>query len=300
VTVPASATGRLASFHADSSFVYIGGADVPVAGTSGGTGLKGWSTAAGFIRLNLGEPIGDQAELRFAYATDIRTTVNGTVTSSARISATQQALAVAGSGIWVTDTANKETAGYLAMGRIRYATFVPKVFRALDLGGTLPPGTALQAELYDERDLSKWSLSMDQTTGLFPTAGLDLTASHSYVRPVFTFTPSGGTGPTLTQVQLRSVPTPSRLRQIRYPLQCRDREEDSRGVAYGHRDWAWERLTALEQMEESGVPVSVIDRRTKESYSAMIDEIQFLGHTAPDRTEKNFDGTILLTLTKLT
>lgn len=299
VTVPASTTGRLNSFHADSSFVYVGGADVPASGTSGGTTIPGWTTKAGLLRINLGEPIGDANDLRFAYAMDIRTAVSGTVTSSVKIDASRQAIAVNNSGVWITDLSNKETIGYLAMGRVRYSTFVPKIFRSLDLDGSMPGGTALQVQLRNETDGAGFSLSMDSTTGLFETVGLDLTELHRFVRPLLVFTSTGNTGPSLTQVQLRSLPTPRRLRQVRYPLKCEDREEDSRGQAYGHEGWAWERLAALEQMEEDGLPVSVIDRRTGESYSAMIDEIQYRGTTAPDRTNKNFSGTILLTLTKL-
>jgi hypothetical protein len=164
----------------------------------------------------------------------------------------------------------------------------------------MPGATGIQVQLLDENDHTSFSISMDQSTGLFNTLGLDLGETHSYVRPLIVFTSSGTTSPVLTLMQLRSLPSPSRLRQVRYPLRCDDIEEDSRGVRYGHIGWAWERLVALEQMEESGVAVSVIDRRNGESYSAMIDEIQFLGHTAPDRIYKNFGGTLMLTLTKLT
>ena len=299
ITVPAPKVGTLSSFHADSSFVYIGGAAVPASGTSGGDTIPGWATTTGLVRLNLGEPIGDPNNLRFAWAHDERSTVNGVVTSSVKLSATEQALAINNSGVWVTDLANKEPVGYLALGRVRYSTFVPKVFRSLDLAGLLPGGTGVQVQILDEVDGPGFSLSMDSTTGLFETVGLDLTRSYRFVRPMLTFTSTGNTGPSLTQVQLRSFPTPRRLRQVRYPLKCEDTEEDARGQAYGHKGWAWERLSALEQMEEQGVPVSVIDRRTGESYSAMIEEIQYRGTTAPDRNNKNFGGTILLTLTKM-
>jgi hypothetical protein len=299
VTVPAATTGRLNSFHADSSFVYIGGADVPTAGTSGTGNLKGWGTSAGFVRLNLGEPIGDSNDLRFAWAMDIRTSVNGTVTSSARYSDGRAILAVANSGIWIADPTNKETTGYLAMGKVRYSTFAPKVFRSIELAGNLPGNTSLQVQLLNEVDAPGFTMSMDSTTGLFDTIGLDLTQSFKYVRPVLTLTASGASGPTLTQVQLQSLPTPKRLRQVRYPLKCEDLEEDARGVAYGHVGFAWERLAKLEELEEAGLPVSVIDRRNDESFSAMIDEIQYMGTTAPDRKNKNFSGVVLLTLTKL-
>lgn len=299
VTVPASTTGRLNSFHANSSFVYVGGADVPASGTSGGSTIPGWNTRAGFVRINLGEPIGDANDLRFAYAMDQRTTVSGTVTSSVKVSATQHALAVVNSGIWLTDAVNKETTGYLAMGRVRYSTFVPKIFRSLDLAGSLTGGTGLQVQLLSEDDVAGFNINMDSTTGMFETIGLDLTELHRYVRPLITLTSAAGAGPILTQVQLRSLPSPRRLRQIQYPLKCEDREEDSRGLSYGTEGFAALRVTALEEMEEAGLPVSIIDRRSGESFSAMIDDIKYVGITATDRNSKNFGGTILLTVTKL-
>jgi hypothetical protein len=299
VMVPAASTGRFNSFHADGRYVYVGGADVPKADTSGTGNLMDWGTAAGFVRINLGESTGDSQSLTFAWAMDERTAASGTVTSSARISAGKQAIAVAGSGVWVTDTVNLEPKGYLAMGRVRYATYAKKVFRALDLDGTLPGACGMQVQLLDERDLSAFSVSMDQSTGLFTMLGLDLTKSYRYIRPVITMTASGSSGPTLSQVQLRSLPTPGRLRQIRYPLKCEDREEDRRGNTYGHKGFAEERVYALEALEDAGLPVSVIDRRTGESYSAMIDEIRFVGTTAPDRNNRNFSGTLWVTLTKL-
>lgn len=299
VTIPAATTGRFNSLHADSSFVYVGGADVPVAGTSGGTtNIMGWTTAAGFIRINLGEPIGDINDLRFAYATDIRTTVNGTVTSSVRLAAGQQALAVTGSGVWITDTANYVSGGYLVLGRVRYDTLVPKVYCNLDLGGDVGSGT-LKVQMFDEKGNEEFALTMDSSTGIFDTLTLDLTKRHIYVQVAGSFTWTAGAAPYLSLVQLRAMPTPRRLRQIRIPLKCYDRENDSRGVAFGTEDFAYMRLAALEQLEEAGVPVQVTDHRSGETFTAMIDEIAYLNTVAPERGKSNYDGTLSITLTRL-
>ena len=299
VTIPAAVTGKLNSFHADSNFVYVGGADVPQPGTTGGTGnLPGFQNAAGFIRINLGEPIGDTNALRFAYANDTRTTVTGTVTSSVRIGDQQQAIAVAGSGVWVTDTANHVPSGYLAMGRVRYDTVVPKVFHSLDMGGALGTGS-FKVELFDETDTSQFALTMDPSTGVFPTIALDLTKTHYSLRLIGTFNWVSGAPPQLNLVQFRSMPSPKRIRQIRLPMKCQDKEQDSGGVAFGKEGYAYARVAALEALEESGVPVEVKDFRSGETFTAMIDEIQFHGVTAADRKEKNYGGHITITLTKL-
>ena len=155
VSVPAAKTGRLNCFHANGSFVYVGGADIPASGTSGGTSLPGWTTTTGFIRINLGEPIGNAEDLRFAWANDIRTGVNGNVTSSVYMGNGRSAIAVEGSGVWDMDAFNLEPVGYIAMGRVRYSTFVPKIFRSLDLAGAIPGGTALRAQILDESDVAE-------------------------------------------------------------------------------------------------------------------------------------------------
>lgn len=300
VTIPAAATGLYNSFHGDGNYVYVGGADVPRSGTSGGTtNIMGWTTAAGFIRLNLGEPVGDLNDLRFAYANDTRTTVNGTVTSSVRLAAGQQAIAVTGSGVWITDTANYVSGGYLSMGRVRYDSLIPKVFRSLDLGGSVGNGT-LKVQMFDESDAEQFNLSMDASTGVFPTVSLDLTETHVYVRAVGSFTWTTGAPPLLNLVQLRAMPSPRRLRQIALPLKCDDSEQDRNGRQFGKDGSAYLRVAALEELEEDGLPVVVIDDRTGESFTAMIDEIQYTGPVAPQGANKNFGGRIYLTLTKLT
>ena len=298
VTIPAAESGQYNSFHGDGNYIFIGGADVPQHGTSGGSNIMEWDTAAGFIRINLGEPVGDGADLRFAYANDIRTTVNGTVTSSVRFADGEHAIAVNGSGIWVTNTASYVPGGYLSMGRVRYDSLIPKVFRSLDIGGSIGGGT-LKLQLFDEVDNELTSITMDSTTGVFPTVDLDLNETHIFVRAVGSFTWSAGDSPLLDLVQLRAMPSPRRLRQIALPLRCDDKEQDARGKHFGRDGFAYERVAALEELEETGTPVVVIDHRTGETYTAMIEEIQYTGVVAPQGANKNYGGRIYLTLTKL-
>jgi hypothetical protein len=298
VTVPASTVSRYGAFHADGGYVYAAGADVARAGTSNGPGLLDWAVSTGFVRINLGEPIGDVNDLRFAYATDVRSDATGIPSSSVRISDGVQAIAIAGSGVWKTAPGTRVTSGYLALGRVRYDTFVPKVFRSLDMEASLNAGE-LQVMLLDETEFPRYNLTMNPSTGIFESAELDLSRRYKYLRPLFRLTPSGGNTPELRQIQVRAMPSPARLRQIRYPLRCVDTEEDRNGVPYGQKDFAWKRIQLLEELEEAGVPVQVLDRRTGEAYTGMIEEIRYVGQTAPERQQSNFGGKIAVTITKL-
>lgn len=296
VTVPASSVSRFGSFHAEAGFVYAGGADVPTSGTSGGTGVMGWNVSTGFVRINLGEPIGDANDLVFAYATDVRSTASGIPTSSVRISDGVQAIAISGSGVWKTDT-TLVPGGYLALGRVRYDTFVPKVFRSLDLEAMLNGGE-IQVMLYDETDYPRFNLTMTPATGIFDSVSMDLSKRYRYLRPVFRLVPDTES-PELRQIQVRAMPSPDRLRQIRYPLRCVDFESDRNGVQYGVKGFSWKRIGLLEELEEAGLPVRVIDRRTGEAYMGMIEEIRYVGETAPEKQQNNFGGKIAVTITKL-
>ena len=298
VSVPASTSSRYSAFHAEGGHVYAAGADVAASGTSGGSGVMGWNTKTGFTRINLGEPIGDANDLVFAYATDIRSDASGIPTSSVRISSGVHAIAIAGSGVWQTDTTARVSGGYLALGRVRYATFVNKVFRSLDLEASLNGGE-LQVMLNDETEFPRFSLTMNPATGIFDSASLDLSKGYRYLRPVFRLTGAGNTSPELRQLQVRAMPAPERLRQIRYPLRCVDTESDRNGVQYGHKNYAWERISLLEELEESGSPVKVIDRRTGEAFTGQIEEIRYVGQYAPEKQESNFGGKIAVTITKL-
>lgn len=291
-------TDTFTSFAGWGNFVYVGGASVPKAGTVGTGNLAGWGTATGVVRINLGEPVGDPNNLVFAWANDLRTDVTGTMSTLAFNADGTLEVAVNGSGVW-RESADPEVGGYLAMGRIRYGTVVPKVYRSLDMSGLMGADSTFTIKMYDERERPYYSLTMDASTGIFPSLLLDLTKTFLSARPVGFFT-TVTSGLDLQMIQLRALPSPPRVRQIRYPLACMDIEQDGNGNAFGYPGYAFDRITALEKMEENGHAVNVVDNRTGESFAATIEEIQYHGVVAPDRGQRNYGGHATVTFKKLT
>ena len=291
-------TDQFTCFAAWGNYVYAGGASIPAGDTTGTGNLAGWGTTSGVVRINLGEPTGNDANaLTFAYANDLRSGATGTVSSIAFNQDGTLEMAVDSSGIW-RESSLPEPKGYLAMGRVRFGTLVPKVYRSIDMGGAMGPDAAFTIKLHDELERPYYSLTMNAATGIFPTLMLDLTRTHAFVRPVGFFTTTTSE-PLLNLLQLRGLPAPGRIRQIRFPLRCYDSDMDGSGNAFGYEGFAYDRLSALEGLEESGDPILLVDNRTGETFSATIDEIRYHGSVAPDRYNTNFSGNLSLTVTKL-
>ena len=292
IVTPSGTVGPMSAF---GDVVYLAGANVPAHGTTGGTNLMGWGERTGMLALNLGQIIDGEA-LRFAYANDQRSDVSGTATGTLVIGQTRY-LAVSGSGVWKSHATDYVPGGYLAMGRVRYNTLIKKVFRSLDLFGSVGTGT-LRIDMLNEADSSMFSVNMDSSTGIFESVLLPLDELHAYLRPVGTFTWTSGTPVVLTLLQLRAMPAPARVRQLRFPLKCFDREQDRNGQTFIGK--AADRVFALEELEDLAVPVTITDHRTGEQFAATIDEIQFSNTESPDRANDNYGGVIQLTVTKLT
>ena len=287
--------GDFGAMCAAGDLVYVAGASVPRHGTSGGANILGWGTATGLLGINLGQMVNGDT-LRFGWAMDERSDITATATSALVVGATKY-LAISGSGIWKSH-ADYVPGGYLALGKIRFGTLAKKLYRSFDLNGAVEGGS-LRIDILDERGSSYFNVTMDGTTGIFENVSLPLDATRTHVQPVSSFTWTSGIPAMLDLLQLRALPAPERVRQIRYPLKCHGVEQDRNGQTFGRAASAAERLFALEEMERYGVPVNVVDHRTGESFTATIDEIDFQGTTAPDKANSNFGGTIRLTVTKV-
>src|SRR5690606_7828391 len=102
--------------------------------------------------------------------------------------------------------------------------------------------------------------------------------------------PSGEATPVLTGLSVKATPAPRRVRLFRYPLSVFDRERDRYGNTRGYEGAAFERLSALEALEETSAPVQVIDNRTGEAYVGQVDLVEFTSAAPPDRNESAFGG----------
>jgi hypothetical protein len=123
--------------------------------------------------------------------------------------------------------------------------------------------------------------------------------SQEYLGFKFTFsrsTSDATKGPLFTGYQLKSLPAVPRQRLIQYPLFCYDHESDKFSNEVGYEGSAYERMSALEAIENAGDTVRVQDFRTGESYIGLIEEMDFINKTPEDKRFSGFGGTLMVTI----
>jgi hypothetical protein len=257
---------------------------------------------SGAYRVNLGVILPHET-LRFAYASDAQTHDTGTVSSIAFFGTTDRVvLGVTGKGIYTQSATVYEPSGYILSGRIRYNTVENKVFCLADMRVSLTAGT-VNLSVVDEHG-SEVSIATLNAANLDGTAlGLRVVAgNHEYLQFRTTLTRGVSTTdtPTLNSLQIKALPSPKRQRLVQYPLNCVDSETDALGVPVGHLGWAWERIQALENAEESNVIVQVQDYTNGETYSATVDQQEFTRTVTRSRGGLgNFGGVLKVTMKKL-
>lgn len=103
-----------------------------------------------------------------------------------------------------------------------------------------------------------------------------------------------GWAPMLLGYQLKALPLPKRQRLIRVPLMLFDKEESRSHVVTGRKGRAWERLSALEALEQSNAVVEFTDHDTGETGTALIESTEVMGKASSD-----FGGVLTVTLRKV-
>jgi hypothetical protein len=64
----------------------------------------------------------------------------------------------------------------------------------------------------------------------------------------------------------------------------------------GFEGSAWARMSTLEAIENAGDTIRVEDFRTGESYIGLIEELDFVNRTPPDKRYTGFGGILLVTI----
>ncbi len=242
--------------------------------------------------------------LRFAYANDLyQSGVTGHSTTAVSLIGTTDRIffcTAAGSVGYAymesEDVLN--TNGYLTTGYIRYNTLEPKNFKRL-LG---------------RGDFTYGSMTLETVTA--DGTEFDLIAYSATVPPVevTTNTPSGsqeylgykfilyrdGTdntkGPVFKGYQAKATIATPRQRAIRFPVYCFDVETDRYNVTVGYEGRAYDRLSELETIEQNGDIVTWQDLTTDESRQVVIEQINFVRATPPDRGFSGYGGIIEMTI----
>jgi hypothetical protein len=265
---------------------------------------------AGLIRIDLGQPI-EQEHLRFAYANDLQyvgdaggrattgVAFNGTLNTLAFCTA-QSATAVVGY-VYVEDTTTLRSSGYLTTGKVRYATLEGKLFKNLKSRIDTSKGTlnvsVIDAQnniytigTYIEGDFTE-EISIPYPTGPQEYLSFTFTLNRS------TITTSNGS--ILNGYQIKALPATPGQRLIEYPLACYDNEKDKYGVTVGYEGRTYDRITEIEAIENLRDSVKVYDFRTGESYSGIIEQIQFVNNTPSDKRFSGYGGILLVQIRTL-
>jgi hypothetical protein len=258
----------------------------------------------GVIRINLGTRLG--TDLNFAYCNDLYApTVTGfdTTTCAFMGDTNQLAFVTANNGttdgaIYVENLDEKLEEGYLQTGFIRYNTLELKVYKLLQARiDTTNGGLNIDTVTYDNNEYRIGTFNQEsgvpEVTVSYPTG------SQEYLGFKFTLTRSTtdtSQGPVFNGYNLKALPAVPRQRLIQYPLFCYDHETDKFGVEEGYEGSAYDRMTALEQVENVGDTVRVQDFRTGESYLGLIEELDFINKTPSGPRFSGYGGTLVVTI----
>ncbi len=265
-----------------------------------------WATAevngkGGLIRIDLSEQI---SPLRFAYAHDLFKNVAKNCKAVAFLGTSDRKIFALDTDYSYIEAATRLAAtGYLRTGFIRYATLENKYFKFLKVRGTLNTTTTIDVNSITgaEVDTLLYNVTdenLNEDLGVArPTGGQEFLAFKFTLKRD---TANTANGAIMTGYQIKALPAIFKQRLIQYPLYCYDVEMDKYNNLVGSEDdRAFDRITALEELERNGNIVVVQDFRTDETFSALIEEIRFFSATPPSERFNGFGGKLLLTVRKL-
>ena len=179
--------------------------------------------------------------------------------------------------------------GYLTTGYIRYGTLEPKNFKRLLGRGDFTYGSLTLETVdrngteYDHITYSSGVTSVEVTTSQPTTA-------QEYVAYKFLFNRDATDttkGPVFKGYQAKATIATPRQRVLKFSVFCFDEETDRYNVMIGYEGRAFERLSALEDIEENGDIVTWQDLTTGELRQVQIEQVSYSRKTPPD---KRFDG----------
>lgn len=267
------------------------------------TGVAG---SPGLIRIDLGAEI---STLRFAWANDVYypDATNRVTTSCAFIGNTDRILFTTCNNGTTDGYVYSESAtvlmpsGYVTTGKIRYSTLESKVFKFLNVRADNTNGGFEVSSIGSDNQY--YTIAAIAKGDFIPEVGVPYPqGAQEYISLQFKLSRDAADstkGPSFSGYQLKSLPAVPRQRLIQYPVACYDRETDKFGVQVGYENYAYERLIALETLENTGDSVKVEDFRTGEAYIGLIEEVNFINRTPTDKRFSGFGGILLITVRAL-
>jgi hypothetical protein len=256
-------------------------------------------TESGLVRIDLSQPVLPNS-LVFAYAWDVYASSQTTTSNSVAFlgSTDRVAFSVPGDGVWIESYGVKVSSGYLQTGYIRYNTLENKLFKFLNPrfdatnGGISIFSIDLEGDSYAIGNFIQGS-SITEIGISYPITAQE----YLGVKFVFTRSSSDTTkSPVFTGYQIKALPAVPRQRLVQYPLFCYDHETDKFGVESGYDGSAYDRMVALETLENTGDLVRIEDFRTGEVFIGLIEELDFINRTPSDKRFSGFGGMLMATI----
>jgi hypothetical protein len=248
---------------------------------------------AGLIRIDLGNEI---ETLRFAYAKDLQVTQTAEhyTTGVAFLGTTNRlafctAYEVTNGAIYLESASTLASTGFITTGYIRYGTLEPKNFKRLLARGDFSKGS-LVLETVDKNGIEYDHITYESGVTAVEVGTNNPDTAQEYVAYKFIFNrdvTDTSLGPIFKGYQAKATIATPRQRQIQFSVYCFDLETDRYNVLIGYEGRAFNRVTALEDVEEDGDIVTWQDLTTGESRQVQIEQISYNRRTPPD---KRFDG----------
>jgi hypothetical protein len=188
--------------------------------------------------------------------------------------------------------------GYLQTGYIRYNTLEPKNFKRLLGRGDFTYGS-MTLETVDEAGTEYDLIAYSANVPPVEVTTNQPFGSQEYVGYKFIMFRDGTDstkGPIFKGYQAKATIATPRQRAMRFPVYCFDVETDKYNVLVGYEGRAFDRLAALENIEQNGDVVTWQDLTTKESRQVVIEQINFIRATPPDRGFSGYGGIIEITV----
>jgi len=259
----------------------------------------------GVTRVNLGQQI---TSLVFAYAWDLYdpSTTGFTTTSCSFSGNTNQLVfCTANNGTsngsnYIQSATDLIEQGYIQTGFVRYNTVENKIFKYVVPKFNTENGSLIVKSI-DQNNI-EYSLGSYAQGSDVGQVGISYPiGAQQYLAFKFIFNRNNidaTLGPVFTGYQLKVLPAVPRQRLIQYPCSLFDSESDKFGNKAGYDGAAYNRLKAIEAIESNGDTIVIQDFRptSGETYTGIIEEIDFINKTPTDKRYSGWGGLCLITI----
>jgi hypothetical protein len=256
----------------------------------------------GLTRLDLSNEL---ETLRFAYANDLQVTQTAEhyTTGVAFLGTTNRlafctAYETTDGAIYLESATALVPSGFITTGNIRYGTLEPKNFKRLLGRGDFTYGS-MTLETVDKNNVEYDHISYDASVPPIEVGTSSPATAQEYVAYKFIMYRDGTTtsrGPVFKGYQAKATIATPRQRVLQFPIYCFDLETDRYNSMIGYEGKAFEKILALEEIEESGDVLTWQDLTTGETRQAVIEQISFSRMTPPDKRFSGFGGVIQVTI----